>query len=316
MAEMTGKRAEGMSGMRLGIVMTGAGALGWAGAGVMTELERRGIEPFAVCGMGGGAWPAAMVMAGRSAEEMRAALGQAACMGRRMLKSAGGCGALLAGRRAALIDAGRLEHLLSVQASARMLCLCPRPGILPCRAVQSGRKVIFSTREFDKDSGSLLSMQPSVSFAARAAMTAAPFLRPVEWMGSPVMAEYDAGYACRQLLLMGAQRVLVVQPVLSPRRRPDALDLTAAACGAFDRQPLPAQAALLRIDMPPEAGALSADRLALIAGAAQWAARSALDSLMDGMGMAYCRVLPFSGYALMRRESGSAQWPVQPDGSC
>ena len=288
--------------MRLGIVMAGAGALGWAGAGVMTELERRGIEPFAVCGLGGGAWPAALYMAGRSVEEMQAALAQAACMGRRMLKPAGGSGSLLAQRQSALIDAGRLEHLLVSQASPRMLSLCPRPGMLLCRTVHGGRKVIFSSREFDREGQALLSMQPSVSFAARAAMTAAPFFKPVEWMGSQVMAEYDAAYASRQLLLMGAQRVLVIQPALSVRRKFDALDLTAAACGAFDQPVLPEQAALLRISMPPEAGALSADRLALIAGTAQWAARSALDGLMEGMGMAHCRILPFSRYALLRGE--------------
>lgn len=301
--------------MRLGIVMTGAGALGWAGAGVLTELGRRGIEPFAVCGMGGGAWPAALYMAGRSAEEICAAMAQAACMGRRMLKSAGGAGALLAQKRTEMIDSCRLEHLLISQASPRMLCLCPRPGIMLCRTVPYGRKVIFSTRPFEKEGQALLSMQPSVSFAARAAMTAAPFLKPVEWMGTQVLAEYDAGYACRQLLLMGAQRVLAVQPVLSSRRKCDALDLAAAACGAFEQPALPEQAALLRINMPPEAGALSADRLALIAGTAQWAAHDALDSVMEEMGMAYCRVLPFARYAQMRRGSGPADRTAQKDGS-
>jgi len=46
--------------MRLGVVLTGTGAHAAACAGLLRALEERGIEPYCVCGMGGGAWPAAL----------------------------------------------------------------------------------------------------------------------------------------------------------------------------------------------------------------------------------------------------------------
>ncbi|MBQ2991066.1 MAG: hypothetical protein IJD60_07225 [Clostridia bacterium] len=279
--------------MQLGIVLTGTGALAAAGVGVLKELCARGIDPAAVCGMQTGAWPAALYMAGRNMEETELALRQSALMGRRMLRPAAGAAALLHGRRAALADAKRLEHLLAAQTAKSLLCMCPRPGILLCRTASGGRKVIFSSYAYAQNEHAMLCMQASAGFAARAAMTLPPFLAPAQWMGSLLLAEHDEGFACAQLLAMGMHRVLVVRPVLSPRHEPDALDLTGmAAAGGGEPLP-PGRSAVLQVDMPQDAGALSVERLEEIAEAGRLAAKRQLDQLLGKMGMSFCRVLPF-----------------------
>lgn len=277
--------------MRLGVVMMGTGALAAVCTGVMQELEARGIEPGAVCGIQTGAWPAALHMSGRSAQELRMAAAQAARMSTRMLRPAWPPSALLREKRCAMFDGRRLEHLLAAQAGQKMLCMCPKPGILLCRTAGGGRKVIFSSFAFAQDERAMLSMQASAAFAARAAMTQPPFLSPVQWMGSLLVAENDASYACRELLAMGMQRVLVIKPVLSVRHDPDALDLTSMTVG--QNTAVPDCASVLQVEAPPEAGALSIGRMEEIAQAGRTAAQRGLDQLMKEMGMPFCRVLPF-----------------------
>ena len=46
--------------MRLGVVLTGAGACAAASAGALTWLLDAGVLPCAVCGMQAAAWPAAL----------------------------------------------------------------------------------------------------------------------------------------------------------------------------------------------------------------------------------------------------------------
>ena len=56
---------------------------------------------------------------------------------------------------------------------------------------------------------------------------------------------------------------------------------------------LPQGTGVLRIMMPLEASALQFERMPRIAEAARAAAEAQLDSVLQGMGMAMCRVLPF-----------------------
>ena len=124
-------------------------------------------------------------------------------------------------------------------------------------------------------------------------MAAPPFLQPMTWLGSPLLAETDTAFACRQLMAMGVQRVLVVMPQPSPQRDMDALELTAAAAGMASVREPNENAAVLRAVMPAQAGALSMGKLALCAEAGMRAASAELDTLLAQLGMAQCRVLPF-----------------------
>ena len=275
--------------MHLGIVMTGAGAQAAACVGVMRELQRRGIEPFAVCGMLSGSWPAALFAAGMSLAGMEKALHQAAKAGGRMIAPM-----WYERLRAGSIPCGvRLNHLLGAQTGQRALSLCPGAAVFPCRMARTGQRVVFSSRAYMQDAGVMLAMQASAGFAARAAMGFAPFLSPVEYMGSPLLGDMDMAFACRQLMLLGAQRILIVDPIPSPRRAADSLDLAAGALRLAGERPCEPETGVLRVTMPDSAGALSLSRLEECARAGETAAAWALDDLLDQMGMARCRVLTF-----------------------
>jgi len=275
--------------LHLGIVMTGAGAHAAACVGVLRELERRGIEPYAVCGMLCGAWPAALFAAGMSQAGMEKALQQAAQAGNRLIAptwyerfAAGGmpCGL-------------RMNHLLGAQTGQRALALCPGAAVFPCRLMRTGQRIVFSSRAYMQDAGAMLAMQASAGFAARAAMGLAPFLAPMNYMGSAVIGDVDIAFACRQLMLMGAHRILIIAPVPSVRRRADALDLAVGALRISGERLCPSEAAVLRIPMPDTAGALSLRRLEECARAGEMTAACMLDDILDQIGMARCRVLMF-----------------------
>lgn len=279
--------------MRLGVVLTGAGAYAACGVGVLEELERRNLPPYAVCGLQSGAWPAALYCAGHDRVRIWDALLQMQRMGGRLLTPAPMLRAVLRSRAPALLHGQRLEHLLRVQAGERILALCPRRGAFLCRTATGGRRVIFATQAEAQEAGAVLVLQASLAFAARAAMAVPPFLAPVTWMGSPLVPDADVAAACGVLQAMGAQRVLVVEPQSSPQRDMDALELTAAAAGmASVREPIE-NAAVLRAVMPAQAGALSMGKLSLCAEAGRRAASAELDALLAQLGMAQCRVLPF-----------------------
>lgn len=279
--------------MRLGVLLMGTGAHAAACAGVLCELERRQIEPYAVCGMGAGAWPTALYLAGYDERRLHAALLQAQRMGARML-GVRFCSAeaLLRGRQSALADATRLEHLLCAQAGERIMAMSRRRGLFPLRAARTGRRVLLSTHVYEHEEGAMLTLQASLAFAARAGLALPPFLSPMEWMGSALLPETDVGFACRQLRAMGAHRVLVVYACASTARLPDALDLAGAMrLGAPDARELPEYAALLRVQT--DTGALSLNSLSVCAQAGQTAAQGELDGVFERLGMAFCRVLPF-----------------------
>ena len=73
----------------------------------------------------------------------------------------------------------------------------------------------------------------------------------------------------------------------------DALDLAGAPLRLAGEEPLGKDCSVLRIAMPHGAGALAFHKMESCAQSAQEAARRELDSIFSGMGMAFCRVLPF-----------------------
>lgn len=279
--------------MQLGIVMTGNGAHAAASAGVLQALVSRGIEPCAVCGMQGGAVPAALYLAGMSADELADAAGAAAHYGRKLLPLRRFTGRALACRGGMLLRGETLERLLIERTGGRLLSVCPRTGAILCRFVRTGRHVAFSTRAYMQETGALLCMQTSVGFAARAAAAMPPFLSPLSWMGSSLLPETDAYFACRQMLLLGAQRVLLIRLYLSPRCMPDAMDLTAMAMAAPLSVAQDPRVGVLHVQMPDGIGSMDFDKMPACVQAGRLAADRELDRLFEEMGMAFCRVLPF-----------------------
>ena len=120
--------------MRLGVVLTGAGACAAASAGALTWLLDAGVSPCAVCGMQAAAWPVALYLAGYDAGRLRGAAAQAARMGRRLLRADASASAVLGMKKSALCRGRRLEKLLAAQTGERALGLCERQGVFLCRA--------------------------------------------------------------------------------------------------------------------------------------------------------------------------------------
>ena len=273
------------------MVMMGMGAHAAASVGVMKELQRRGIEPYAVCALGAGAWPAALYAVGYNVSDMEKALHQAARLGRRMIAPV--WYEYLNRMRPVMTDGVRLNRLLNSQTGQRVLSLCPGAVLFPCRMARNGQRVIFSTRAFWQENSAMLAMQATAGFAARACMAISPFLSPMQYMGSMLLGETDVSFACRQLLALGAHRVLVVSPYPSPQSVPDPLDLAGVPLRLAGEQPLEKECAVLRVIMPQGVGALAFEKMESCAQAGENAACQELDALLRGMGMAYCRVLPF-----------------------
>jgi len=290
---LAGIKQIGGSGMRLGVVLTGTGAHAAAGAGVLRALEERGIEPHCMCGIDGGAWPAALWALGKNAKEIREIICQAEKTGKRLLKPTAGIRTFFSGKKQALCDGKRIEKLLLMQAGHRVLSLGDKPVVFPCRLVRNNRRIVFSTRPFEPE-GAILAMQASISFAARASMTMPPLLAPPQYMGSFLIGESDLVFACSLLLQLGAQRVLLIVSGVSPKRRPDALDLVAIArqSGA-EHAAREAQAGLLYMTIPEAVGALDVDCASALELAGYFCAREQMDMLLEDMNMACCRILPF-----------------------
>ena len=282
------KRKRGSS-LQLGVVMTGHGAYAAACVGVLREMERRGIQLGAVCGMHAGAWPAALFASGMSLQEMEKALHQAASMGRRMIAPRWyeRYGPVY------MSEGARVNRLLAVQTGHQVLSLSPGAAIFPMRMLRTGQRVVFSTRGFMTEGDAMLSIQAGLGFAARAAMGAAPFLSPVQYLGSALASDTDLAFACRQLMRLGMQRVLVIRPCACARRIPDALDLAAGALDLAAQQTLDGETGMLKITMPEHVGALSLNMLAQCARAGEEAAAQQMDQILDRLGMARCRVLAF-----------------------
>ena len=187
----------------------------------------------------------------------------------------------------------RLNRLLAAQTGHQVLSLSPGPAVFPMRMLRTGQRVVFSTRGYMPEADAMLVMQAGLGFAARAAMGFAPFLLPMQYMGSALASETDIAFACRQLMLLGMQRVMVIRPCASPRHVPDQLDLAAGMLNLAALQPLDEEIGILRIVMPEHIGMQSLDRLCECAKAGEDAAAQQMDCILDRMGMARCRVLAF-----------------------
>lgn len=274
--------------MRLGVVLTGTGVHGAAGAGVLVELWRRQIEPYAVCGIGSGAWPAALFAVGCDAAHMEMAAMQAQRMGWRMLRKARGG---VTERGAALYKADGMQRLLQAQTGGRILALCPRKALFPVRSLRSGC-VVFASPGCAPGQGIAPVTQASAAFAVRAAMGLPPFLEPLEWMGSQLLPMQDAGAAARILLSAGAQRVLIADVRSSPRAKPEPLLLTAASAQPLHDAAVPGTVRLT-VHLPEQTGALSFAQIRSCMELGRRTAEKELDQLLEYMGMASCRVLPF-----------------------
>lgn len=277
--------------MHLGVVMMGNGAHAAASAGVMQELEARGIEPCAVCGMQGGAAAAAMYLSGLGAKEMMDAASAASALRGKVMPAWPVAARRLKKPGAALLRPGGIERLLLEYGGHRLLPLCPRTGVILCRHLRTGHHVVFSSRSYEPERNTLLCMQVTTGFAARAAIAMPPFFSPMSWLGSSLLPESDVTFACRQLFLLGAQRVLVIAPALSVRSEPDALDLSGGLL-LHGIEP-DTRVAVLHVPMPDAVGAMAIHKTPACAEAGRMAAKRELDRLFNEMGMAFCRVLPF-----------------------
>lgn len=279
--------------MRLGILMMGTGAYAAANAGVLQALGLRGMEPYAVCGMGFGAWPAALYLSGRNEGQIQDALFAAAQRGRRLLGTIKGASGILHGKKATLCEGRGLGRLLCAQAGERMLALCDRRGMFPCRMATNGRRLVFSTKSYPQGADATLVTQASLAFACRASMAQPPFLSAMPWLGLPLLAEENPAWAAEQLLRMGADRVLIVCPQARAVHEPDAMELCAAHTLWALEEKMPQGVGILRVMMPADVGALSFGQMPRIAQAGFDEAQAQLDAALYALGMAACRVLPF-----------------------
>ena len=134
--------------------------------------------------------------------------------------------------------------------------------------------------------------QASAAFAARAAMGRPPFLEPVSWMGSSLLPVQHLDHAVQLLKATGAQRVLIAQTRISAQIKQDPLWLTAACAQPEEEGAIPGAARLV-VQMPPHIGTMSFGDIAACMELGRCAAEQELDRLLETMGMAYCRVLPF-----------------------
>lgn len=272
--------------MRLGVVITGTGVYGAAGAGVLCELWRREMEPYAVCALGSGAWPAALFASGLGSAQMEDACIQAQRMGKRLLRRQ-----RFGGRRMALYHPRGMQHLLQAQTGGRILALCPRRAIFPLMSQRAGL-VTFASASCVPGDGFMPVTQVSAAFAARAAMGLPPFLSPVSHMGSLLLPACDTTVAAKLLFSAGAQRVLIAVPRPSVQADADALLLASACIQREQTTKLPGTATL-SVQMPQGISSLSFGEITTCMELGKRAALRELDALLSGMGMAYCRVLPF-----------------------
>ena len=247
-------------------------------------------------GLTGGALAAALYLSGQEPAQMLNAIAAAADLGKKLLPMQRPAQRAIRGGEPAFFRSGKLERMLEEHTGRRLLAVSPRTGVFLCRFVRTGRHVIFSTRAYPQEGGAMLNMQTSIGFAARAAAALPPFLAPVSWMGSPLLPETDLDFACRQLFLLGAQRALIIRPVLSVHTPPDVVDLTSMALAyGMDRMPQKGCTAVLNIPMPDGVGALSFQKMPACVRAGKETAEQQLDQLLEQMGMAYGRILPFKG---------------------
>ena len=282
--------------MRLGIVMMGTGVFAAANAGVLRLLGERAMDIYAVCGMQDGAWTAALHVTGYDAQSMEKALVHGAGGRARLLCAQHSAHALLSGKRAWLCDGRRIERLIKKQIGEKPLGLCNHRGMFPCRLASSGKRVIFTTYAYACGRACELAQQATTGFAARAAMANPPFFAPLPWGGSWLLAEEDAAWAAKQLIQMGADRILIVSPQAEMGMETNALELAAARRG-WAQQIEGDAAAILRVCIPQGVHALDYHRIERVIQAGYEAAQAGMDEALHKLGMTQCRILPFRARA-------------------
>ncbi len=279
--------------MRLGVVMTGTGAFAAANVGVLRLLEERAIEIYTVCGMQGGAWTAALHVAGYDAGRMEQALLHAGSGGGRLFRAQHAARSLMSGKRTCLCEGKGIDRLLRIQMGERLLGLCARRGIFPCRIADNGKHIVFATNAYACGRTYEITRQATVGFAARAAMGNPPFLSPLPWAGSWLLAEEDAAWAAQQLIYMGADRVLILHPCAANHGEMDALELAAAHRRWMQESECGQSAMALFAQMPAGVHALDYHKIPQIMKAGYEAAQAKLDAALRELGMTQCRILPF-----------------------
>jgi len=283
--------------MRLGLIMRGAGACAAVNVGVLEVLLSRGLDVYAVCGVNGGAWFAAQYISGMDMTSMKKSLSLLSRGAGTMLRGCYPAGWLFRGRKAWLCEGNRINHLLKLQTGEKLLALCSRRGIFPLRVASTGRRIIFSTCAYAQGREAMLSQQATVSFAARAAMARPPLIAPLPWGGSWLLADEDAVWSAQQLLQLGADRVLIVDPRPALSRELDALELASVTGGFSLEEAESCVTGLFTIRIPPYIGALDFKKMPEIAQIGYEAAQTQLDAALEKLGMTQCRILPFKARA-------------------
>ena len=234
-----------------------------------------------------------MHLSGMDDSEMENALSHVMRGYKKMLRSRCASSDLLMGRKSALLSGSAAVRLLGERGMERLLGLCERRGLFICRSASSGRRVIFSSRPYVQGTDAALTLQATVSFACSAALATPPFLTPMTWLASSIIPEENPAYAAEQLLRMGADRVLVVEPRACACHKMDALELSDARSRWMLDGPMPEGVGILRLMMPEDIGALTFCRMQRIAQIGYSAAQDQLDGALGALGMAMCRVIPF-----------------------
>jgi hypothetical protein len=196
--------------MRLGVLVAGEGVGALGAIGVLRALERKGVRAHAVCGVGAGAYMAALWACGMSAQEMAEKAGEAAALGARLADRDPLAG--LSRRAGALYRGKNAARLIFRQTQGRALQACTRPAAFLCMAIPARRTLVFSPVQ-GESADSVWTDHAPVWFAARAALGGPPLLRPASFIGVPICAHPDLRECVRVLHALDASVIAAVYPV-------------------------------------------------------------------------------------------------------
>lgn len=197
--------------VRLGILMMGEGVGALCVLGVMRALEEHGLSPYCVCGMSMGAYPAALWSAGMDTKQAEEAALHAATLGKKLLDKDWKAYAGL--RTSGLIRGKKIARLLSDQTQALSVRDCVKQVSFLCMAIPSRRSVLFSPHREEENTVGIWTHHAPIWFAARAALSEPPFIRPANFVGVPLCASEDVKAGIGALYAMGATHVLCVSGV-------------------------------------------------------------------------------------------------------
>lgn len=209
--------------VRLGVLMAGDGVGALGAVGVMRALAQKDIAVHAVCGMGAGAYPAALWACAMDAQQTDACLDVVCTRGARLLDY--DRLSLLRGCGVAATKGTRIARLLLEQTRGLSLSACERRVAFLCMAIPARRTVAFSP-ESPPGTELIWTHHAPVWFAARAALGAPPLVRPASFVGVPVCAHPDAREGIHALYALGATHIAAVYPVYARAAPRQLSDLT------------------------------------------------------------------------------------------